>query len=316
MYIYAGEALARYGFGEGHPLGPDRFYSFWNAFQASDLVMRTSIKEPVQGQTVDALLFHTAAYVQRVEELSALGKGMLDADTPVIPGIFHIALTVVGTVLDAVDQIMHGHTEQAFVPIAGLHHASRSKSAGFCVFNDCGIAIEALRQRYAIRRILYIDIDAHHANGVFYAFEEDPELLFIDTHEDGRYLYPGTGSASETGAGAARGTKLNIPLPPGATDALFFSNWSRITDFMDRQKPEFIILQCGADCLADDPITHLHLSSQVHLETAKMVSRYAKKHCQGRVLALGGGGYNKINIASAWINIIRGFLEDQPDDSL
>jgi len=315
VYIYAGEALARYGFGEEHPLGPDRFYAFWDAFQASGLTANVSIREPVQGQEVDALLFHTAEYVQRVRELSDIGEGMLDSDTPVIPGIFKIALTVVGTVLDAVDQIMHGHTTQAFVPIAGLHHASRTASAGFCVFNDCGIAIEALRQRYAIKRILYVDIDAHHADGVFYAFENDPEMFFIDTHEDGRYLYPGTGATNETGKGEARGTKLNIPLPPGATDEIFFSNWSRMTAFMEQHQPEFVILQCGADSLAGDPITHLEFSSEVHFQTAKMIAKYANKYSRGRVLALGGGGYNHNNIANAWVSSIRGLVTHQSDDS-
>ncbi|TVO78688.1 acetoin utilization protein AcuC [Sedimenticola selenatireducens] len=308
MFIYAGDELARYGFGEGHPLGPDRFYAFWNALQSSDLITKATIKTPIQGHKVDALLFHTADYVQRVQDLSEIGEGMLDSDTPVIPGIFTIALTVVGTVLDAIDQIMHGNTRQAFVPIAGLHHASRSASAGFCVFNDCGIAIEALRQRYATQRILYIDIDAHHANGVFYAFEEDPDLFFIDVHEDGGSLYPGTGSTTESGKGSARGTKLNIPLPPGATDELFFSNWSRITEFMEKHRPEFIIFQCGADSLAGDPITHMQFSTEVHFQTAKMLQHYAKKHCHGRILALGGGGYNHDNIANAWAQVIRGLL--------
>ena len=315
MYIYAGDALARYGFGEGHPLGPERFYAFWNAFQASDLTTRVTVHEPVQGQEVDALLFHNAEYVQRVRQLSDIGTGMLDSDTPVIPGLFNIALTVVGTVLDAVDQIMHGHTPQAFVPIAGLHHASRVSSAGFCVFNDCGIAIEALRQRYAVKRILYIDIDAHHADGVFYAFEDDADLFFIDTHEDGRYLYPGTGAATETGKDQACGSKLNIPLPPGATDETFFSNWTRIADFMTQHQPEFVILQCGADSLAGDPITHLQLSSKVHFQIAKMIADYANRYCSGRVLALGGGGYNHDNIADAWVESIRGLMTESMGDS-
>jgi acetoin utilization protein AcuC len=315
MYIYAGEALARYGFGEGHPLGPDRFNAFWQAFQRSELVKRCTIKAAVQGTAEDAQLFHSAEYVRRVRLLSKLGVGMLDLDTPVFPGIYETALVVVGTVLDAVNEIMRGHTAEAFVPIAGLHHASRTSSAGFCVFNDCGVAIEALRRRHRIRRILYIDIDAHHADGVFYAFEQDPDLVFIDVHEDGRYLYPGTGSENECGSGAARGSKLNIPLPPGATDELFFSYWQKIAGFMERQRPEFIILQCGADSLAGDPITHLQFSDQVHYQTAKRLSEYARDACKGRVLALGGGGYNRANIASAWLQTIRGLLPGQGANS-
>lgn len=309
MFVYAGEALARYGFGEGHPLGPDRFNAFWQAFQHSDLFSRCLVQAPVQGSAEDAQLFHSAEHVRRVQRLSEQGTGMLDMDTPVFPGIFETALVVVGTVLHALDEIIQGHTSQAFVPIAGLHHASRDRSAGFCVFNDCGIAIEALRKRHQIQRILYIDIDAHHADGVFYAFEDDPDLLFIDVHEDGRYLYPGTGSAVERGSGAARGTKLNLPMPPGATDEIFFSHWPVIAEFIHRQRPEFIILQCGADSLADDPITHLQFSSEVHYQTAKRISEYAQDNCNGRILALGGGGYNRANIADAWVQTLRGLLQ-------
>ncbi|WP_428609016.1 acetoin utilization protein AcuC [Sedimenticola sp.] len=315
MFVYAGEALARYGFGEGHPLGPDRFYAFWQALQQSELFKQCTIKAPVQGHTEDALLFHTPEYVKRVQQLSAQGIGMLDPDTPVFPGLFEIALVVVGTVLDAVNEIMLGHTDQAFVPIAGLHHASRTSSAGFCVFNDCGIAVEALRQRHGVQRVLYFDIDAHHADGVFYAFEQDPELLFIDLHEDGRYLYPGTGSKTETGSGPARGTKLNIPMPPGATDEIFFHIWPQITEFMERHQPEFIILQCGADSLAGDPITHLQYSGDVHYRTANYLRHYAQKNGNGRVLALGGGGYNHANIAQAWLQVVRGLLDASAGNS-
>lgn len=309
MYIYAGDALARYGFGDDHPLGPDRFDAFWRAFQDSPLSRLCTVKRPVHGTAEDARLFHTAEYVHRVQLLSELGVGMLDPDTPVFPGVFETALVVVGSVLDAVHEIISAHTSQAFVPIAGLHHASRASAAGFCVFNDCGIAIEALRHRHQLKRILYVDIDAHHADGVYYAFEQDPDLLFIDLHEDGRFLYPGTGSAHERGSGPARGTKLNIPLPPGANDTIFFSHWPKIARFLEQHQPEFIILQCGADSLAGDPLTHLQLSDQVHYQTAKRLGKYARTTCSGRVLLLGGGGYNRSNIGRGWLQAIRGLLE-------
>ncbi len=310
MFVYAGEALASYGFGDDHPLGPDRFSAFWRAFQASDLISRVEIRSPVEGSPADARLFHTASHVQRVEALSTIGSGMLDMDTPVFPGLFEAALVVVGTVLDAVSQIMRGDTQAAFVPIAGLHHARRDASAGFCVFNDCGIAIEALRQRHQVQRILYIDIDAHHADGVFYPFVEDPELLFVDVHEDGRYLYPGTGRSDETGTGPAEGHKLNLPLPPGATDDQFFSRWPKVDEFLSHWAPEFIIMQCGADSIAGDPLTHMQFTSRVHRETARQMRQYADKHCNGRLLALGGGGYNRGNIATAWVEVIRGLLDE------
>ena len=110
---------------------------------------------------------------------------------------------VVGSVLDAIRRILAGDCPRAFVPIAGLHHARRDSAAGFCVFNDCGVAIETLRHQHGVQRIAYVDIDAHHGDGVFYAYEADPGVAIGDIHEDGRYLYPGTGAAHETGVGPA-----------------------------------------------------------------------------------------------------------------
>ena len=306
MIVYGGEALSRYGFGEDHPFGSDRFQVFWDAYLDRGIDKSTIQAEPVPGSKADALLFHTLEYVEHVEELSVLGQGMLDADTPVFPGVYEAALTVVGTVLDATDRIVKGDTRQAFIPIAGLHHARRDGSAGFCVFNDCGIAIEALRARHGIRRIAYVDIDAHHGDGVFYAFEEDSELIIADLHEDGRFLYPGTGHASETGKGIAAGTKLNVPLPPGATDELFFKVWPSVLDFLERHRPEFIILQCGADSIAGDPITHLSLSPDAHRHAASTLKILAEKLCNGKLLPLGGGGYNRENLATTWNAVIEG----------
>lgn len=304
MYLYAGQALARYGFGDGHPLGPDRFDAFWHAFLATDLADQVTIMEPVTGRREDALLFHSHSHVDRVRDLSARGSGMLDMDTPVFPGVYEAVLVVVGSVLDAVRQIMQGATRRAFVPIAGLHHASRAASAGFCVFNDCGIAIEALRQRHGVRKVLYFDIDAHHADGVYYGFQDDPDLRFVDVHEDGRYLYPGTGDATETGLGPAQGCKLNIPLPPGADDEHFFKHWPEIEQFLEAEQPEFIILQCGADSVAGDPLTHMQFSSRVHRHVASYLRSFAEARCQGRILALGGGGYNRAHTATTWIETL------------
>ena len=197
------------------------------------------------------------------------------------------------------------------MPIAGLHHARRDSAAGFCVFNDCGVAIETLRQLHAIRRIAYVDIDAHHGDGVFYAFEADPELCFADLHEDGQYLYPGTGGVSETGRGAARGTKLNIPMPPGADDRAFFRAWEAVESFIDRAAPEFILLQCGADSIAGDPITHMAYSSAAHRHAARRLCILAERHCDGRLLALGGGGYNLRNLAEGWCAVVEAMLDTE-----
>jgi acetoin utilization protein AcuC len=315
--VYGGEQLARYGFGDGHPFGPDRHDVFWNALTEWGLKEKIRVMGPVRARDEEVLRFHTAEYLEKVREQSATGVGYLDyGDTPAVKGIYESALFVVGSVLDAVARVMTGDLIRAMVPIAGLHHARRDRAGGFCVFNDCGIAIETLREVHGIRRVAYVDIDAHHGDGVYYSFADDPDLAIADFHEDGRYLYPGTGHASETGTGPAQGTKLNVPLPPYAEDGMFLRLWTQAERFIDKSQPELILLQCGADALAGDPITHLRLTTAVYREVASSLCRIADKYCDGRLLAVGGGGYNRKNIAQAWGSVVETMVENTPGDTL
>ena len=309
--VYIGDELARYGFGQGHPFGPDRLDAFWKQAQASGLDARVTRCVPVSADRDSLERFHTREYVDRVIRQSETGAGYLDlGDTPAFPGVYEAACYVVGSVLDAVKRLLAGECRHALVPIAGLHHARRDSAAGFCVFNDCGIAIETLRQVYGLQRIAYVDIDAHHGDGVFYAFENDPELMIADLHEDGRFLYPGTGSAEETGRGAAQGTKLNIPMPPAAGDDAFREAWGRVESLVEKFRPEFILFQCGADSIAGDPITHLAYTPAAHRHAAAGLCRLAERHCSGRLLAMGGGGYNRQNLALAWSAVLEALIEN------
>jgi acetoin utilization protein AcuC len=307
--IYVGTALGAYGFPHGHPFGTDRLEAFWRECQRRVLDRQVEVAAPVSCTPDELALYHTTEYIARVQRQSRTGEGYLDyGDTPAFPGVFEAASTVVGSVLDGARWILEAAGRQAFVPIAGLHHARRDTAAGFCVFNDIGVLIEWLRAEYAIRRIAYVDIDAHHGDGVFYSFEDDPDLIFADTHEDGRYLYPGSGGAHETGRGAAQGTKLNIPLEPGADDAVFLKHWPRIEEFVRAGRPEFVILQAGADSIEGDPITHLRLTPAAHGHAAARLKALAGELCEGRVIALGGGGYNRASLAAAWCAVVEGLL--------
>jgi acetoin utilization protein AcuC len=309
--VYIGDELARYGFGQGHPFGPDRLAAFWKHAQGAGLGERVRRCAPVSAGRDSLERFHTREYVDRVIRQSETGAGYLDlGDTPAFPGVYEAACYVVGSVLDAVKRLLAGECRHALVPIAGLHHARRDSAAGFCVFNDCGIAIETLRQVYGLQRIAYVDIDAHHGDGVFYAFENDPELMIADLHEDGRFLYPGTGSAEETGRGAAQGTKLNIPMPPEAGDDAFREAWGRVESLVEQFRPEFILFQCGADSIAGDPITHLAYTPAAHRHAAAGLCRLAERHCSGRLLAMGGGGYNRQNLALAWSAVLETLIEN------
>ncbi len=305
MAVYHGEDLARYGFGYGHPFGMDRLDTFWTAATREGLVDRVSVATPVEASRRDIESFHLPSYVDLVVERSRTGAGFLDyGDTPAFQGIYEAAAFVVGSTLDAVRTVVTGEAGRAFVPIAGLHHARRDTAGGFCVFNDCGTAIEILRSRHHLQRIAYVDIDAHHGDGVLYAFENDPEVFIGDIHEDGRFLYPGTGWAHETGTGPAEGTKLNIPLPPGADDRQFLAAWERIEAHIDDAAPQFVILQCGADGLAGDPLTHLQYTAAAHRHAAARLVALADRHCDGRLIALGGGGYSPRGIAEAWCAVV------------
>ena len=308
--VYLGEELARYSFGYDHPFGPLRHDAFRQALYAQALEREVDILHPVATTQETLELFHDHAYIETVKHRSKFGNGYLDqGDTPAFVGMYEAVLAVAGTVCNAVDRLIGGDYRTAFVPIAGLHHARRHVAAGFCVVNDCGIAIEYLREQYGIKRVAYIDIDAHHGDGVFYGFENDPRALFADIHEDGRYLYPGTGSRSETGRGAAEGTKLNIPMPPGADDGVFLEAWQEVEDYLAANPPELLLLNCGADSLQGDPITHLAYSENAHGHAATRLRELADEYCDGRVLGMGGGGYNRDNLARAWTRSVEGFID-------
>jgi acetoin utilization protein AcuC len=313
VLLIAGDGLASYAFANGHPFGPDRQDAFLRELKRSRSHDSLRVLEPRMANREELESFHRREYVDLVAERSRDGRGYLDAgDTPAFRGVFEATSFVVGGTLLAVEEIMARRARRAFIPIGGLHHASRAHAAGFCVFNDCGIAIEMLRRRHGLRRVAYVDIDAHHGDGVFYAFESDPDALIADIHEDGRYLYPGTGNAEESGSGDAAGTKLNLPLPPGATDQDFAQAWQRVEEYLHAHRPDFILFQCGADSLEGDPITHLAFSEAAHAEAAGALCRIADDLGHGRVLGMGGGGYNRRNIARAWTRVVEAFVAAQP----
>lgn len=310
VYLYVGDELARYGFPDGHPFGPDRQAAFLREATRQGLHQRAALRTPVVAKRDELERFHTPDYLEQVERASRAGRGYLDyGDTPAFPGVFEAASTVVGSALDGLRRLMDGECRRTFQAIGGLHHARRGRAAGFCVFNDTGVLIETLRRDYGIRRVAYVDIDVHHGDGVFYAYEDDPDVIVADIHEDGRYLYPGTGHADETGTGPAEGTKLNVPMPPGAGDEAFFQVWERVEEHLCRFKPEFVILQCGADSLAGDPLAHLRYSPAAHAHAARRLAALAEEYAQGRLMAFGGGGYDRPNLGAAWSAVLKELVE-------
>jgi acetoin utilization protein AcuC len=308
--VYVGKPVAAYGFSDPHPFGRDRHDMFWREAVGRGLDAAVERGELRAATRAELERFHTPEFLDFVAAHCRGGIGFLDSgDTPAEPGVFEAACQVAGATLNACADVVEGHCRRAFVPIGGLHHAGRGHAAGFCALSDIGVAIEALRAEHGVERIAYVDIDAHHGDGVFYAFEDDPGVIVADLHEDGRYLYPGTGRAEETGQGEAAGTKLNVPMPSGADDEAFMAAWPRVEAHLDAHRPELIMLLAGVDSIAGDPITHLGYTAAAHAHAARRLRALADSYCGGRLVAMGGGGYHRPNVAAGWCAVLEEMVE-------
>ncbi len=306
--LFYGEATRRYAFPAGHPFRVERVERFWEVINQEGILNseRVQVCEPVIASENDLLSFHIPEYVKFVKKSSEIGSGYLDqGDTPAFKGVFEASSYVAGTTLKALDLVMRGEAHNAFNPVGGLHHAWKDRASGFCVFNDAAMAIIRAKEKYALKRILYVDIDAHHGDGVFYEFYSEPNVFIADMHEDGRFLFPGTGFEHETGSKEGEGRKLNIVMAPGSGPEEFKKGFEKVIRFAEKAEPELILFQCGADGLAGDPITHLRYSPDCHKFATEHLRKLSEKYCKGRIVAMGGGGYNVDNVARAWLEVVR-----------
>ncbi len=298
------EKLLDYDLGPNHPLRPIRVKLTYNLLKEKGALndRNVDVVEPRSATRQEILLFHVEEYVRLVEKYSQRGSGILDmGDTPAFKGCYEATSLVVGASLKACDVIMSRDFDHAFNPSGGLHHAHPERASGFCIFDDPAISIRYLKSKHGVKRLVYLDIDAHHGDGVMYGFYEDPSVLDIDFHESGRYLFPGTGFPDETGAGKAKGLKINIPFPPEAGDEAYLETFRRLVPSLLRQfRPEIILVQCGADGHFDDRLAHLRLSTNFYREAIGEMHRLAHELCNGRLLVFGGGGYNLANVPRVW----------------
>jgi acetoin utilization protein AcuC len=296
-FIYD-DSVLKYDFGSEHPFKIRRVRMARDRLLGSFQDLRI---EPARGATrAEAELFHEPAYLDLVKRFSATGTGLLDGgDTPAFRGCYEASLSVVGATLRAVELVLSGEYAHAASFAGGLHHAGKGNASGFCIMNDCAVALAWLRKRFG--KVAYIDLDAHHGDGVMYGFYSDPGVIDVDVHQDGKTLFPGTGSHLETGSGEAKGTKLNLPLPPGSADDVFVSLFSDLAlPFLEEAKPEFLIVQCGADGLKGDPLAGLSFTQHGYLKVIEMVHEISHRICGGRLVLVGGGGYNPEAAAECW----------------
>ena len=298
------EKFLDYNLGPFHPLRPVRVKLTHDLIQSKGLLNETFSKTtlPRVASEEEILLFHERDYVRLVQKYSERGSGLLDAgDTPAFKGCFEATSLVVGASLEGCDKIMTGKFAHAFNPSGGLHHAHPERASGFCIFNDPAISINYLKKKYDVKRLVYLDIDAHHGDGVMYGFYNEPSLLDIDFHESGKFLFPGTGFPNEIGGSEAKGLKLNVPLLPDTGDEAYHRAFHKLVpDIVRKFRPEIILVQCGADGHANDRLAHLRLTTNMYVEVVSEMHNLAHELCEGRFLLFGGGGYTLANVPRVW----------------
>ncbi len=295
------EACLRYDFGGGHPLNSRRLVLTVDLIRALGFLdgPKTGLLPPREATEEELRAVHDPDYIAAVRALSEdpthplLSRrfGFGPGDNPPFAGMHAAAATIVGGALVAAEGIFSGRFLHVFHPSGGLHHAMRGLASGFCVYNDVAVACEFFRRRGW--RVLYVDGDAHHGDGVQAIFYETPEVLTISLHESGEYLFPGTGFVGETGRGRGAGYAVNVPLLPGTDDVSWVECFELVVPEVARAfRPDVIISQHGCDIHRWDPLTDLLCTTHATEHFALRLHELAHELCEGRWLATGGGGYD------------------------
>ncbi len=296
--VYSDE-LAAYRLSETHPLDPYRFVGAVALMESWGLLRSegAAVLRPAPCHREDLLLVHEETYVDFVRRASinpadARGHGIGPGDTPAFAGMHDAASTVTGATIRAVEAVLAGAARRTFSPAGGLHHAHADHASGFCVYNDCAVAIARATLDHPGLRVAYVDLDAHHGDGVQAAFYDRSDVLTISVHESGRYLFPGTGLVQEVGEGQGVGCAINVPLPPYADGASYqVVHEEVIAPALKAFSPDLIVAQLGADTHRADPLTHLYQSVQGFTEAVARIVDLAEELTSGRLVATGGGGY-------------------------
>jgi acetoin utilization protein AcuC len=295
------DGLAEYRFTPDHPLDPRRLQLTVDLIRQAGLLdgaARSIVPARVAGED-ELLLAHAPEFVDAVQRASSGTAslpllqtfGLGSQDVPVVRGMHEAAAHVVGATLRAAELVMSGEATRAFSIAGGLHHARRAEASGFCVYNDLAVAIRWL-QRTHQARVMYIDVDAHHGDGVQWIFYDDPEVLTLSFHESGAFLYPGTGFIDELGEGDGYGYSVNVPFDPHTDDPSFVDAVRELVPAVaEAFAPDVIVYQAGCDAHVLDPLTHLRCTTRMYETITRIVCAAAERQCGGRIIATGGGGY-------------------------
>jgi acetoin utilization protein AcuC len=303
------DQLAAYDLGPGHPLAPVRVEL------TVDLIRRTGLiggevaeVRPGRFDEVELLRLHRPDFIDAVRRCSRDPDALVDpvygmgmGDTPAFRGMHPASMLVCAATKEAARQVWEGEADHAFSPAGGLHHAMPDRAAGFCVYNDPAVAIDWLLEHGA-ERVCYVDVDVHHGDGVEVMFRDDPRVLTVSLHESGRFLFPGTGALDDIGGPGAEGSVANLPLHPGTTGDVWLAAFDEVVDPLVRAfDADVLVTQLGCDTHVTDPLAHLALTVDDLAATYRRLHLLAHEVCEGRWVAVGGGGYRLAEVVPiAW----------------
>ena len=318
MLLVYGPRSVTYDFGPAHPLTPRRFAP------GIDLLRTVGAEPglaPDPAPDAELLWCHEARYLETVKRLSAppfsppgagIGQG---GDDPPFAGMHDAGAAVAGGSLRAVEAILRGDEAHAFHPGGGLHHAMPDHASGFCIYDDPALAIA--RARRDGLRVLYLDFDVHHGDGVQAIHWDDPGVLTVSFHESGHYLFPGSGFLDELGEGTAAGTAVNVPMEPETGEGAWLDSVQLLVpELAAAFGPDLVVSQHGADSHAWDPLAHLRMTTTAMGEAARLVDTLAHRHAGGRWLATGGGGYDVYRVVPRMWSLVwlAGAHRDVPSE--
>ncbi|WP_035769172.1 acetoin utilization protein AcuC [Arthrobacter castelli] len=313
VHVVWDESLMAYNFGAHHPMQPARLDLTARLARELGLFDLPAVEViPSVLATDDELAtVHSREYIEAVRHISAHPDdggpawGLGTEDTPAAAGIHEASARIAGASLTAADSLLSGTALHAVNFSGGLHHASRNRASGFCIYNDAAAAIARLLDG-GTSRVMYIDIDAHHGDGTESIFWNDPRVLTVSLHETGMRLFPGSGFANEIGGPGAQGSAVNVALP----DTIDDGGWLRafhaiVPQLAGAFEPEVIVSQHGCDSHHLDPLSHLGISVDAQRQAAVDIAELAVRHCGGRWLATGGGGYSLTDVVPrVWSHLI------------
>jgi acetoin utilization protein AcuC len=270
---------------------------------------------PCRADRTTLLLYHSSAYLDalvRINEgqydMEMLYMGLGTGDCPAFRGVYDYACWAAGATVTGAQWVLQNKAHIAFNPSGGYHHAFSDRAGGFCYVNDVVLGCETLAK--AGKRVVFVDIDVHHCDGVQAAFYDRSDVMTISTHQDGRTLFPGTGYVDEIGVGLGKGFSVNLPLPPGTYDEIYMKAFrSVVLPLLHAFNPDVIVLEAGADTLAGDPLAGLSLTNNTMADVINLLLAFGKP-----ILAVGGGGYNVENAVRAWALVWTALCGDQAGD--